>query len=85
MYGRRLGLPVGRVLRLAGEAGIMMCLFGRELENGDCRQPFGVLHLLRLLRDALRDHGAGTVEPGDLKKVRAFYKSEKLCIISKYT
>ncbi len=68
MYGRRLGLPVGRVLSLAGEAGVMMGLFGRELEDGDCRQPFRVLHLLRLLRDALGDDGAGTVEPGDLKK-----------------
>ena len=66
MYGRRLGLPVGRVLRLAGEAGVVMGLFGRELENGDCRQPLRVLHFLRLLRDALGDDGAGAVEPGDL-------------------
>ena len=68
VYGRRLGLPVGRVLRLAGEAGVVMGLFGRELQDGDCRQPFGVLHLLRLLRDALSDDGACAVEPGDLKK-----------------
>lgn len=63
----RLGLAVGRVLRLAGEAGVVVSLLGRELQDGDGRHPLGVLHLLGLLRDALGDDGAGAVEPGDLE------------------
>ena len=59
----RLGLAVGRVLRLAGEAGVVVSLLGRELQDGDGRHPLGVLHLLGLLRDALGDDCAAAVEP----------------------
>ena len=63
-----LGLPVSRILRLAGQVGVVVLLLRGELEGRDGRDPLGILDFLRGLRDSFRDHRARSVQPGYLER-----------------
>jgi len=71
----RLGLPVCRILSLAGEASVVMRLLGGELEDGDGCHPLGVLHLFCLLSDALCDDCAAAIKPSYLE-IKDMYVSK---------
>ena len=55
-------------MRLAGDAGVVVVLLGRDGEGGHGRDPLGVLHRLRLRGHPVRDLVVGVVEPRDLEK-----------------
>ena len=64
---RRLRLPVGRVLRLAGEVGAVVLGPRREPEGRDGVEALAVGHQLLHRGSPLRDDRVRLVQPGDLK------------------
>ena len=64
---RRLRLPVGRVLRLAGEVGAVVLRPRREPEGGDGVEPLAVGHQLLHGGCPVGDDRVRFVQPGDLK------------------